>query len=109
MSSGDTNRNAGRGDEHVKPEAAQAEPDETAEVLRGVWSASRQTAAELDELFGTAKSCKNMRNVGFDELAAAGGDLRSAWRARLEREGKLSDRSDSVADLVLGSAEHRHQ
>jgi len=109
VSSGDTSRNAGRGDEHVKPEAAQAEPDETAEVLRGVWSASRQTVAELDELFGTAKSCKNMRNVGFDGLAAAGGDLRSAWRARLEREGKLSDRSDSVADLVLGSAEHRHQ
>ena len=109
MSSGDTSRDAGRGDERGKPEAAQAEPDETAEVLRGVWSASRQTAAELDELFGTAKSCKNMRNVGFDGLAAAGGDLRSAWRARLEREGKLSDRSDSVAALVLGSAEHRHQ
>jgi hypothetical protein len=109
VSSGDTSRDAGRGDERGKPEAAQAEPDETAEVLRGVWSASRQTAAELDELFGTAKSCKNMRNVGFDGLAAAGGDLRSAWRARLEREGKLSDRSDSVADLVLGSAEHRHQ
>jgi len=108
VSSGDTRRDAGRGDEHGKPQAAQAEPDEAAEVLRGVWSASRQTAAELDELFGTAKSCKNMRNVGFDGLAATGGDLRSAWRARLEREGKLSDRSDSVADLVLGSAERGH-
>ena len=109
MSSGDTVRDAGGGDEHVKPEAAEAEPDEAAEVLRGVWSASRQTAAELGELFGPAKSCKNMREVGFDGLAGTGGDLRSAWRATLEREGKFSDRSGSVADLVLGSAEQRHE
>jgi hypothetical protein len=97
----------GRGDSHGKPGAAGAEPDEAAEVLRGVWSASGQTAAELDELFGTAKSCKNMRDVGFDGLAGTSGDLRAAWRATLEREGKLSDRSGSVADLVLGSAEPR--
>jgi hypothetical protein len=50
-----------------------------------------------------------MRDVGFDGLAGNGGDLRAAWRATLERDGKLSDRPGSVADLVLGSAERGRQ
>jgi hypothetical protein len=84
-----------------------AQPEaEAVEVLRAVWTASGQTGAELDELFGPAKSCKSMQSVGFDGLAdSGGGDLRAAWRATLEREGKLSDGPGSVADLVLGSAE----
>jgi hypothetical protein len=83
-----------------------AEPDEAGEVLRAVWTATGQTSAELDELLGTAKSCKSMQSVGFDRLAESGdGDLRAAWRATLEREGKLSDRPNTVADLVLGPAE----
>ena len=85
------------------------EPDETAEVLRGVWSASGQTSDELDELFGPAKSCKNMQNVGFDEFAGSEGDLRAAWRATLEREGKLTERRGSVRDLVLGPAARADQ
>ena len=79
-----------------------SEPDEAVEVLRGVWAASGQTSAELDELFGPAKSCKNMQNVGFDDSAGSGGDIKAAWRATLEREGKLSDRPGSIRDLVLG-------
>jgi len=83
-----------------------AEPDEAGEVLRAVWTANGQTSAELDELFGPAKSCKSMQSVGFDRLAESGdGDLRAAWRATLEREGKLSDRPNAVADLVPGPAE----
>ena len=93
---------AGAGAERA---GADAERDEAVEVLRGVWAASGQTGAELDELFGTAKSCKNMQNVGFDAFAGEGGDLRGAWRARLEREGKLNKEPGSVRDLVLGSAE----
>lgn len=81
------------------------EPDEAIEVLRGVWTAKGQTSEDLEELFGTAKSCKNMQNVGFDALAGSDGNLRSAWRATLEREGKLSRNPGSVRDLVLGSAE----
>jgi len=81
-----------------------AEPDEAIEVLRGVWSASGQSSAELDELFGPAKSCKNMKNVGFDDYAGSDGDIREAWRATLEREGKLSKRQGSLRDLVLGPA-----
>jgi hypothetical protein len=83
-----------------------AEPDDAGKVLRAVWTATGQTSAELDELLGTAKSCKSMQSVGFDRLAESGdGDLRAAWRATLEREGKLSDRPNTVADLVLGLAE----
>lgn len=82
------------------------EPDEALEVLRGVWSASGQTSADLDENCGT-KSCTRMADVGFDGMAGADGDLRAAWRATLEREGKLNSGTGSVRDLVLGSAESR--
>ena len=83
------------------------EQPEALEVLRTVWSATGQSEAELDEAFGHhgshqhghGKSCKNMRNVGFD---GDDEDLRAAWRGRLEREGKLA-RSGSLADLVFGA------
>jgi len=79
------------------------EPDEALEVLRGIWSAQGQTSADLDEL-GTAKSCKRMSDVGFGEVDGDG-DLRAAWRERLEREGKVRKDGGSVADLVLRPAE----
>lgn len=81
------------------------QPDEAVEVLREVWAARGQSAEDLQDAFGTQKSCKNMQNVGFDGLASSGGDLRSSWRATLEREGKLSPGAGSVRDLVLGPAE----
>ena len=84
------------------------EPDEAVEaveVLRAVWTASGQTSADLEELFGAPKTCKNMRNVGFDDLGAAEGDLREAWRTTLEREGKLSKEPGGVRDLVFGPVE----
>jgi hypothetical protein len=85
---------------------ADRETDEAVEVLRNVWSASGQTSDELEDLFGPSKSCKSMQNVGFDALAGSGGgDLRTAWRATLRREGKLSRRPGSVRDLVTGSAD----
>jgi hypothetical protein len=41
--------------------------------------------------------------VGFDDFAAGqDGDLNAAWRARLEREGKLNRSGGSLRDLVLG-------
>jgi len=83
------------------------EPDEALGVLRGIWSARGQTSADLDEDCGTTKSCKRMADVGFDGMADADGDLRTAWRARLEREGKLNPGAGSVRDLVFGAAESR--
>jgi hypothetical protein len=81
--------------------------DEALEVLRGIWSAQGQTSEDLDEAFGPQKSCQRMTEVGFDGLAGADGDLRSAWRARLRREGKLNAEADTIGDLVLRSAEAR--
>lgn len=79
------------------------EPEEAVEVLRAIWTASGQTTAGLDELFGPAKSCKSMQSVGFDGLASSGdGNVRAAWRATLKREGKLNDRPGTAADLVFG-------
>ena len=83
------------------------EPDEALDVLRGVWSARGQTAADLDEATGAGKSCKRMANVGFHDMAEDDGDLRAAWRDRLQREGKLNPEGGSVADLVLGPAKPR--
>ena len=105
MISSEMGRDAGSEARQDVPAEASQEQDEAVEVLREVWSASGQTTADLDDLFGTARSCKNMQAVGFDALAAESGDLRGAWRATLEREGKLSTEQGSVRDLVLGSAE----
>jgi hypothetical protein len=82
------------------------QPEDALEVLRSVWSATGQLSADLDD--GTTKVCKKMAAVGFDGLATeAEPDLRSAWRARLAREGKLNASGGSIADLVLGPAEAR--
>jgi len=83
------------------------EPDETLDVLRGVWNARGQSAEDLEEAFGTGKSCKRMANVGFGDMAEDDADLRAAWRERLQREGKLNPEGGSIADLVLGPAERR--
>ena len=83
------------------------QPEDALEVLREVWSAQGQTSADLDEDCGTKKSCKKMADVGFDGLAGEDGDLRAAWRDRLQREGKLNEATGSIRDLVLGSAEVR--
>jgi hypothetical protein len=78
------------------------EPDDAVEVLRAVWSADGEAAAELDETLPAQKVCRNMKTISFDGMAEPGSDLREAWRERLEREGKLSTSGDSIRDLVLG-------
>jgi hypothetical protein len=88
-----------------RPAGRDREPDEAVEVLREVWSATGQTAADLDEAFGAQKSCKRMADVGFDGMVDGDGDMRAAWRATLEREGKLDRGGRSVRDLVLGSTD----
>jgi hypothetical protein len=80
------------------------EPNEALDVLRGVWSARDQDSTTLDEACEESKGCKRMSAVGFDGLAGPDGDLRAAWRSKLEREGKLNDQGGSVRDLVFGHA-----
>jgi hypothetical protein len=81
--------------------------DEAVEVLRDVWSAQGQLDADLEDAFGGPKACKRMQDVGFDDFADSGDDLRSAWRATLQRDGKLKPEAGSVADLVLGPSSDR--
>jgi hypothetical protein len=75
------------------------------EVLRDVWRSQVQTATDLDDGCETT-ACKRMTDagVGFDDYAAGDETDRSAaWRARLEREGKLSP-AGSLRDLILRPA-----
>jgi hypothetical protein len=81
------------------------EPEEALDVLRGVWTARGQTAADLEEALSAGKSCKRMADVGFGDIGDDT-DVRAAWRARLQREGKLNA-DGGIAELVLGPAETR--
>ena len=87
-------------------------------ALRGIWKAQGQSSADLDEACGNTKPCKSMETVGFGGLAddveapdqtkqAVGHNLRSAWKTKLEREGKLNAEAGSVRDLVFGSSDKK--
>jgi hypothetical protein len=73
------------------------------DVLRAVWAAEGQRA-DFDEECSPTKTCRNMKDVSFDGLAEPGSDLRSAWRDKLAREGKLSTSGGTLADLIFGPA-----
>jgi hypothetical protein len=79
-----------------------ANSEEARDVLREVWKGQGQDASTLEGGFRPPKVCKNMVNVGFDAMAGEDGDLRSAWRATLQREGKYNASGQGVRDLVLG-------
>lgn len=75
-------------------------------VLRDIWTAREQRGADLAELGGHGKACKNMRHLGFHGMGdddAGADDIRAAWKAQLEREGKLDPEAESVRELMLGS------
>lgn len=82
----------------------QGEATGALEVLREVWSVQGQSSADLLEHGGHGKSCKRMANVGFDGMSGDDEDLRTAWRDKLQREGKLTE-GGSLKDLVLGSSQ----
>jgi NAD-dependent DNA ligase len=69
-------------------------------VLRDIWSAQARSAEELESQFAPVKHCKAMRHIGNEPVDA---EQRSAWRERLEREGKVRAGGQSIRDLVLGS------
>jgi len=78
-------------------------------VLRGVWTAQAQSVASLDDL-DDPKICKRTEGLDFGSFGDAegvgsGGDLRTAWRTKLAREGKLVAAPDAVSirELVLGT------
>ncbi|HEY7047983.1 MAG TPA: hypothetical protein VH373_12235 [Jatrophihabitantaceae bacterium] len=84
------------------------QPEDAVEVLRAVWSAEETNGADLDAAVGGhRKHCKNAKHMSFEGFAAGEEDVRTAWRTRLEREGKLTEGGQSIRDLVLGpDAQH---
>ncbi len=68
-----------------------------------MWSAPADEQVLLDADCSPTKTCRNMVGISFDGFADSDTDLQSAWRATLEREGKLSTEGTSLRDLVLGS------
>ncbi|MFM7597461.1 MAG: hypothetical protein ACKOFP_03535 [Actinomycetota bacterium] len=72
-----------------------------AEALRAVWQGVPGSFDDLDAECSPTKACRNMKDVTFDGYAEEGGDLATAWRNTLAREGKLG--SSSLADLVFGN------
>lgn len=45
------------------------------------------------------------RNSHLSSEAAVSSDLRAAWKAKLEGEGKASSGTKSLKDIVFGSSE----
>ena len=76
------------------------------DVLTSVWETQGDPATTLDEECSPTKVCRNMQGIDFSGFAEGETDLRSAWRERLAREGKLSESGHSIRDIVLGAGEH---
>ncbi len=78
------------------------------DVLRTAWSAEGQSSVSIDDL-DDPKICKRAEGLDFGGFAdpsgvGAEGDLRTSWRAKLAREGKLATGASAISmrDLVLG-------
>lgn len=77
--------------------------DPASDVTRSVWATEEAVGATaFDEDCSPTRVCRNAREFSFEGIAVEGGDLRSAWLDRLEREGKLNRSAESIRDLVLG-------
>jgi hypothetical protein len=84
--------------------------DEALDVLRQVWHKEGQSIAEIDEACDGAskKQCRNAVHMGFEGLAdedEEGTDLQTAWKNKLAKEGKVSNKGGSLADLIFGREE----
>lgn len=87
-------------------------------AMRGGWSGwtpwSREVQAQIDIKECSDARCLNVEvNVGYQGLAddsvlsqsaAVGNDLRTAWRTKLEGEGKFSS-GRSLRETVFGPSE----
>lgn len=77
----------------------------TRSATRSLWTTEEEVGATaFDEECSPTRVCRNAREFSFDGIGDEGGDLRSAWRERLEREGKLDPSAQSIRDLVLGQS-----
>jgi len=69
-----------------------------------MWSQPDENQVLLDADCSPTKTCRNMVGVSFDGFAEPGTDVSAAWRATLERDGKVKQGSSSLHDLVFGPA-----
>lgn len=90
-------------------------------VLRGLWSAQGQSSRDVDSASSCgdgsssssrSKSCKATDSMTFDGLIdeveattdthEAITNVQTAWRKKLEQDGKLHREGKALRDLVLG-------
>jgi hypothetical protein len=81
------------------------ESDQARLTLRSVWEAQGNPVDELDEECNPNKVCRNMKEVTFDGFGGEGTDLKTSWRDKLEREGKLNS-GGSIKDIVFGPSQN---
>ncbi|MGH3980967.1 MAG: hypothetical protein ACRDRZ_18545 [Pseudonocardiaceae bacterium] len=84
---------------------------------RSGWSEAAHTKVDVREC--SDASCMNVEvNVGYQgmvddsalsQVAGVGNDLRSAWKTKLEGEGKRGSGGRSVKDLVFGDSSEPKQ
>ena len=79
-----------------------APADDAKGVLKSVWEAQGDPALTLDDECSPTKVCRNMQGITFEGFADEPLHLRTAWRQRLEREGKYNTSGGSIRDIVLG-------
>lgn len=79
--------------------------DSAIDTGSAMWSTPDDDQVLLDEDCSPSKTCRNMVGVSFDGFADEGTDVAGAWRATLQREGKLTAGSGSLADLVFGPSD----
>ncbi|MFZ9629115.1 MAG: hypothetical protein ACO3C1_07155 [Ilumatobacteraceae bacterium] len=80
-----------------------APADDQKSVLTSLWQAAGDPAVALDDECSPTKVCRNMQGITFEGFAEEGTDIRTAWRERLQREGKYNTSGGSIRDLVLGA------
>lgn len=76
--------------------------DDIDHVDQAEWVEEEGTAVGLDEDCSPTRVCRNARDFSFDGFSEEGGDVQTAWRSTLAREGKLGGSAESIRDLVLG-------
>lgn len=78
---------------------------EANDTPRDMWTTEEgDGTVAFDDECSPTRVCRNARDFSFEGIATDGGDLKTAWRDLLEREGKLNHSAESLHDLVLGRA-----
>lgn len=76
--------------------------DDPAGVLRSIWQVGDDDGSDVETLAGNSATCRNLKDVTFEDMVAQGTDLRTAWREQLARDGKLNTSAETIGDIVAG-------